>query len=123
MSIHVQKPLSHSKLLFPETSLIPGTFLNIIPRLSGMSWLTVRPPSGQRDGCSSMSSTAKLVLYLNDGLSCELKSLKCFWRSKGQSPDAGRVGSFGLWALQCKSKSIVLVTASLRLFFIFYFFF
>lgn len=120
MSAHVQKPVSDSKLLFPKTSLIPEMFLNIIPNLSGMSWLTVRSPSGQRGGCSSMSSTAKLLLYLNDRPSCELKTLNCFWRSKGQSPNSGRIGSFGLWALQCKSKSIFSVTASLCLFFLFF---
>lgn len=87
---------SNSKLLFPETSLIPGMFLNIIPNLSVMSWLTARSPSGQRGGCSSMSSTATLLLYLNDRPSCELKTLNCFWRSKGQSPNSGRIGSFGL---------------------------
>lgn len=79
MSIPIQKSLSHSKLPFPETSLIPQMFLNIIPNLSSMSRLTVRSPGGQRDRCSSMSSPTKLVLYLGPRM-----SLKHWTASGGQ---------------------------------------
>lgn len=78
MLVHIQKSHSHSKLPFPEISLIHELFLTIIPNLSSMSWLTVRSPGGQRDGCSSMSSPTKLALYLNKGSSGELKTLNYF---------------------------------------------
>lgn len=114
----IQKSLSHSKLPFPETSLIPEMFQSIIPNWSSLSWLTVRSPGGQRSWCGSMSSRTRLVLNLKDGPLDELKALNCFWRSKSQFPVSGRVDPFGLWALQFKGKSIVLLTASLPLFFL-----